>query len=293
MSDPWVRPGWYSETLYDAVSQAIRVDRVVHRDHTEHQDLVIFENAIYGRVLALDGIIQTTTADEFVYHEMIAHVPILAHGRARQVLIIGGGDGGTLRRALMHPGVERVTMVDIDRSVIDLSREFLPEISGRAFDDPRAEIVIADGARWVKDAESDPERRYDVVIVDSTDPIGPGEVLFTEEFYGDCRALMTPGGVFANQAAVPMLQGEELTTITRRLRPHFADVWAYSAAVPAYYGGLMTFGWATDDTALRRTDADELARRAEAADLVARYYTPELHAGAFALPRYVRDLIAG
>lgn len=286
--DPWVRDGWYTETLYDATAETFRIDRVVYRDKTEHQDLVIFDNAVFGRILALDGIIQTTTGDEFVYHEMITHLPILAHGRAREVLVIGGGDGGVARRAMMHPGVSRVTMVEIDRGVVDLSKEWLPEISSGAFDDDRLDLVIADGARFVKETD----RRFDVIVIDSTDPIGPGEVLFTQEFYADCRTCLAPGGVFVNQAAVPTLQAEEFLDIQTRLRgAGFADVWAFSASVPTYYGGLMTFGWATDDTALRHVPAEELRHRFEHARLICRYYTPELHAGSFALPQYVLDLM--
>lgn len=287
-TDPWVRDGWYTETLYDAAAESFRIDRVVYRDKTELQDLVIFDNAVFGRILALDGVIQTTTGDEFVYHEMIAHVPILAHGRAAEVLVIGGGDGGAARRALMHPAIRRVTMVEIDRGVVDLSLEWLPEISAGAFDDPRLDLQIADGARFVKETD----RRFDVIIIDSTDPIGPGEVLFTEEFYTDCRSCLAPGGVFVNQAAVATLQAEEFLDIQTRLRgAGFQDVSAFSAAVPTYYGGLMTFGWATDDTALRHVPASDLRKRFDQAGLSCRYYTPELHAGAFALPQYVLDLM--
>ncbi|HET8729288.1 MAG TPA: polyamine aminopropyltransferase [Alphaproteobacteria bacterium] len=278
---------WFTETLHPAVAQRLRMERVVFRDRTEHQDLVIFENGSFGRVLALDGVVQTTTGDEFIYHEMLAHVPILAHGRAERVLIIGGGDGGMLRRCLMHPGVRKVTMVEIDRSVVDLCREHLPAISDGAFVDPRTDLVIADGCRFVKETDE----RYDVVIVDSTDPIGPGAVLFTPEFYADCKRCMTAGGVFVNQNGVPSLDTGEQRRTYAKLKGLFADVWAYGAPVPTYYGGLMTFGWATDDMALRRTPVDELQRRFAASGLETRWYTPELHAAGFAVPRPVLELL--
>lgn len=278
---------WFTETLHPAVAQRFRVEKVVYRDKTEHQDLVIFENAAFGRILALDGVIQTTTGDEFVYHEMLAHVPILAHGRARQVLIIGGGDGGMLRRCLMHAGVEKVMMVEIDRSVVDLCREYLPSISDGAFDDPRTDLVIADGCRFVKETD----QRYDVIIVDSTDPIGPGAVLFTPEFYADCKRCLTPGGVFVNQNGVPFLDEGEQPRTYAKLRVLFRDVWAYGAPVPTYYGGLMTFGWASDDPALRALPVEEIRRRFEAARIETRWYTPELHAASFAVPRLVLDIL--
>ncbi len=280
---------WFIETLYPDLGQRFRMDRVLYRDKTEHQDLVIFENPTLGRVMALDGVIQTTEFDEFVYHEMLAHVPILAHGRARRVLVVGGGDGGILRRCLEHPAVERVTMVEIDRTVVDLSIAHLPSISAGAFDDKRADLVIADGCRFVKETD----RRFDVVIVDSTDPVGPGAVLFTEEFHADCKARLTPGGVFVAQNGVPFLQPDELAETHARRKRLFADAWAFVAPVPSYYGGFMAFGWATDDRTLRAQTADAIRPRFEAAGLRTRYYTPDVHAASFALPAFIRDRLAG
>ena len=172
---------WVSETLHDGYQQRFEVSKVLFSEKTEFQDMVIFENPKFGRVLVLDGVIQTTEKDEFIYHEMMVHTPLLANGAAKRVLIIGGGDGGCLREALRHPGVEKVTMVEIDPTVVDLSREYLPMHSDGAFDDPRTDLVIADGLKYV--AES--AEKFDVIIVDSTDPIGPGEVLFTDAFYRD------------------------------------------------------------------------------------------------------------
>lgn len=280
-------PEWYEEALYTTVRQAFRVGRVLHREATEHQDLIIFENPTFGRVMALDRIIQTTEGDEFVYHEMLTHVPILGHGKVKRVLIIGGGDGGVLREALRHPDVERVTMVEIDPSVIEMSREYLPRHSAGAFDDPRADLVIADGARYVAETGE----RFDVVIIDSTDPMGPGAVLFSEEFYADCKRCMTPGGVLVTQNGVPALQPQEVTDSYRHLGKHFADVRFYVAAVPTYYGGFMALGWASDDKGKWNTPVDELEKRYKAAGLETRYYNPALHRGAFALPNYVAALM--
>ncbi|AWK89320.1 polyamine aminopropyltransferase [Azospirillum thermophilum] len=281
--------GWYTETLYPDVAQRLRMGTVLHRDRTGLQDLVIFENPLLGRVMALDGVIQTTEGDEHVYHEMLGHVPILAHGAARRVLIIGGGDGGLLRRVLEHPGVERATMVEIDRSVVDLSIEYLPAISAGAFDDPRAELVIADGCRFVKET---PES-FDVILVDSTDPHGPGAVLFTEEFYRDCKARLAPGGILCTQNGVPFLQPEELRSSHQRLGRLFADASFFVAPVPTYYGGFMAFGWATDDAALRRRTAGEIRGRFAAAGLKTRYYTPDIHVASFALPAFMLDILGG
>ena len=278
---------WFTETLHPWLAQRLRIDRVLFRDKTEHQDLIIFENERFGRVLTLDGVVQTTEGDEFVYHEMMAHVPIMAHGQARRVLIVGGGDGGMAREVLKHRAVERLTMVEIDRGVVDMSREHLPSLSAGAFDNPRLNLVITDGAKYVAETAD----RFDVIIVDSTDPIGPGEVLFTAEFYADCKRCLTEGGIVVTQNGVPALQGWEVTNSYRRLGQSFADVGFYVAAVPTYQGGFMALGWASDDPAKRRHDAATIEARFAPLGIATRYYTPAIHQACFALPRFVLDLM--
>ncbi len=280
---------WFEETLHDGLRLKLRIDRVLYESRTAHQRLVLFENATFGRVLALDGVVQTTERDEFVYHEMLVHVPILGHGQARDVLIIGGGDGGSLEETLKHRAVESVTIVEIDAGVVEFSQRYLRSICGDAFDDPRTDLVIADGVAFVADCA----HRYDVIIVDSTDPIGPGEALFTAPFYAACKACLKPGGVLVTQNGVPFLQAPELRDSLAFLRPHFADAGCYQAAVPTYIGGLMAFGWATDDAALRQTPAATLKQRFDAAAIETSYYTPDVHHAAFALPRFVAALGGG
>ena len=279
---------WYKETLYTEVSQSFKVDRIVHREQTDLQDLVIFENKVMGRILALDGVIQTTEGDEYFYHEMMGHVPIVAHGNARRVLIVGGGDGGLLEEVLKHKSVESVVMVEIDPSVIELSKKYLPSIPKKAFDDKRAEIVIADGANHVAVTTD----RFDVIMVDSTDPHGPGEVLFTSEFYGNCKRCMNPGGIMVTQNGVPFFQPDELSTTDKRLRPLYADVGFYVVPVPTYYGGFMTLGWASLEKKHRLTPLAEIARRFKAANLDTKYYNPAIHQACFALPNYMLDRMA-
>lgn len=276
---------WADETLYPFYRQSLSVDRLLYDSKTEHQRIRVFENARFGRVLTLDGIVQTTEGDEFIYHEMLAHVPILAHGSARRVLIIGGGDGGMAREVLRHRSVERVTMVEIDAGVVEFAKKYLPNLSAGAFDDPRLDLVITDGAAYV--AETD--ERFDVIIVDSTDPIGPGEVLFTDTFYGRARERLAEGGILVTQNGVPFLQAEELTNTLRALDALFRDATCYLATIPTYAGGPMAFGWGTDGSA-RSTDLAELRRRAQASGIDFRYYTPEVHQAAFALPGYIQRL---
>ncbi len=277
---------YFDETLYKSWHQSFRVDQVLYRDKTEYQDLIIFQSPDFGRVLALDGIVQLTEADEHIYHEMLAHVPVLAHGGAEDVLIIGGGDGGVLREVVKHP-VKRATLVEIDGSVVDLCRQYMPSVSDGAYDDPRAEVIIADGVRFV--AETD--RRFDVIVVDSTDPVGPGKVLFTQDFYRACQRCLKPGGILVTQNGVPFTQPDELRQTHTDRRAIFADAWFFLAAVPTYVGGFMALGWASDEAAHRTRTADVIRSRFAAAGVRTRYYTPDLHAASFALPQYVLDLM--
>ena len=279
---------WFDETLHADLRQRLKIERILYDSETEHQRIVLFENALLGRVLTLDGVVQTTEGDEFVYHEMLTHLPILAHGKVRRVLIVGGGDGGMLEEALKHEDIEQITLVEIDPQVIEFSRRYLGNICGVAFDDPRTRVVIADGVDYVAQCQE----RYDLIITDSTDPIGPGEVLFTERYYAACKRSLTPGGVLVTQNGVPFLQAEELRDTARILATLFADVSCYLATVPTYSGGPMAFGWASDDPALRKTPAETLERRFADANIATRYYNSAVHAGAFGLPGYVADLLA-
>ena len=281
---------WVEETLHSGFRVRLKADRVLFDSETEHQQLIIFENGDYGRVMMLDGIVQLSTRDEFVYHEMMAHVPLFAHGRAKKALIVGGGDGGVLREALKHPELESATLCEIDRSVIDLCRAHFPDVSAGAYDNPRTRIVIADGTKFVAETEE----RFDVIMVDSTDPIGPGAVLFTREFYTDCRRALAKGGILVTQNGLPFLQGPELKQSVSYFRDLFDDAFAYLATTPSYFGGPMSFGWATDNARLRRLKRRKIERRHKrAGGFPTRYWRPDVHVAAFALPNYVRELVEG
>lgn len=277
----------FEETLYDSYWQGFEVGEVYFEHSTDHQQLKIFHNPRFGRMMVLDGVVQTTEADEFIYHEMLTHVPLFAHGEVKRVLIIGGGDGGMLREVCRHSTVGQITQVEIDRAVVDMSIEYLPNHSAGAFSDPRLELVIDDGMSYVSNSEA----QFDVIISDSTDPIGPGESLFTQDFYSACKSRLAPGGILVTQNGVSFMQLDEVQDTARRLAPLFADTTFYSAAVPTYVGGIMNFAWATDDAALRQIDLHTLQSRFDKEKIASRYYNPEIHQAAFALPQYVQNAI--
>ena len=281
---------WFNETLYPGWGQRFEVTRMLAEVTSAYQEIAVFDTPSHGRVLALDGAIQITEADEFVYQEMLAHVPLLAHGDAQRVLIIGAGDGGVLRRVLQHSTTRQAVMVEIDGEVIRLAKEFLPNIGGDAWDDPRAHVIEGDGIAYTAAAASG---SFDVIIIDSTDPVGVGEALFTDAFYADCARILTPGGLVVNQCGVPFMQPDELRETSRRRTRAFPYASAYVAAVPTYVGGLMTLGIAAKSPGVADVTVDVIRARAQTAGILGstRYWTPEIHAGAFNLPPYIADLI--
>lgn len=289
--NPAVPPNLYLENLYPTWKQAFTIDELLYQEKTAHQDLIIFRNNHFGTVLALDGVIQVTEKDEAVYHEMMTHVPLIAHGNPKNVLIIGGGDGGILREVLKHKTVEKAVLVEIDESVVAFSKKHLPNISNGAFNDPRAEVIIDDGCKFVKERCNKTDQKFDVIICDSTDPIGPGAVLFTKEFYQDCHAILNRGGIFVNQNGVPFMQPEEIALTYKNRSPHFQSTKFYLGVIPSYVGGFMAFGWASDDDSYTSLSLEELRKRWSALEEKTYYYTPEIHQAAFMLPAFIDKLV--
>lgn len=291
MSEPEIpkdeHPFWFREPrTAKGCSLELKATRIVHSARSEYQAIVIFDTEDHGRVFTLDGLVMTTEADEFMYHEMLVHVPMFTHADPRRVLVIGGGDGGSVRELLRHPGVEQAVIVEIDGMVIDAARRFMP-YTASGFDDPRVEIVIGEGHAHIR---QNPDR-YDVIIIDSTDPTyGAGGLLFTTEFYADCRRALRDGGILSAETENPFYDPGWVQMAWRRQRRAFDDVRLYLGYVPVYPGALWTYTVASTGPDpqgdFRASDASRLARSL-------RYYNPDVHAGAFALPNFVKKVLAG
>jgi spermidine synthase len=281
---------WIAETLFDDLGfrMSFEVDKVLYELQTEHQHLLLFEQRFFGKMLMLDGATQISKKDEFIYQEMMSHVPLFAHGNAEDVLIVGGGDCGIAEEVLKHPTVRSLTQVEIDPTVIEFAKEHFPEFTKPVFADDRFQSVIDDGAKFV--AKTD--RRFDAIIVDSTDPQGPGKVLFGAKFYAACKRCLKDGGVLVTQNGVPFFQNNELAATMGKFRRLFADASCYVAAIPVYVGGHMAIGIATDDKRLRRHPVKTIAERyRKGGSFKTMYWTPEVHVAAFAQPRFIADLV--
>jgi len=278
---------WFGERERVGLEQRIQVRGVLYEGRSDYQSICVLDTVPFGRALILDGVLQTTEMDEFIYHEMIAHVPLFAHGHAENLLIIGGGDGGTLREVLRHRNVGQVTLVEIDGALLKICREHLPNHHQGAFDDSRTRIVIQDGILFVNETKE----KFDVIISDSTDPVGPGTALFNQNFYAGCRRCLNPGGVLVTQNGVAFMQLDEVVATAQNLSNLFMDWGFFSAAIPTYVGGIMAFGWASDNPLLRSTSLQAIKDRFERSGVKTRYYHPEIHSAAFALPQYVRNAL--
>ena len=281
----------FVESLYPGQAfQGFHYDEVLFETQTPYQSIAIYRAPGLGRVLVLDGIIQTTEADEFIYHEMLVHVPLFAVASPKRVMIVGGGDGGSLREVLKHP-IEQVDLVEIDAEVIECSRRHLPSLNGagRCFDDRRANLVIEDAFQYLKAHTGE----YDAIIVDSTDPVGMAEALYSDEFYRLCRDSLSPQGALSAQDGVVFFQRDEAARTVAALRNLGLHAGCYLAAVPTYYGGNMTFGIAGRKADVLKPDLAVLRKRFAELGGETRHYSPEVHAASFVLPRWINELVEG
>ncbi len=275
---------WFVENLEiaEAIKAQIPIQTHLHSEKSQFQKIDVYETVGLGRMLTLDDVIMCTDYDEMAYHEMIAHVPLFAHKDPRKVLIIGGGDGGTLREVLKHPGVEHVDMCEIDERVVRVSEEYLPQFS-TGFKNPKASLHFKDGIQWVKDHKDE----YDVILVDSSDPIGPAAVLFTEEFFGYCYEALKADGILVNQAENFYLHRSIIKRMLGFGGKFFPISSYYFTIVPTYPGGQIGFTFFSK----QYTPFENLASRTSGNldEFKFRYWTPELHRASFHLPQFVQD----
>jgi len=271
---------WFTERQTPHLAISLRVKETLARETTPYQELAIMETYEFGTLLTLDGIVQTTVKDEFIYHEQMTHVPLHTHPEPKTVLVIGGGDGGIVREALKHPSVEKVVLVDIDERVIEACKKHLPTISC-ALDDPRVEVRIEDGIKFVKKARN----AFDVIIIDSTDPVGPAVGLFTADFYRSALEALTEEGVVVAQTESPLLNPDMVKRVFETFAGIFPIARVYTAEVPTYPGAI----WAITLGSKVHDPMDLPAERFR--DIETRFYTPWVHMRSFALPRFVEELV--
>jgi spermidine synthase len=279
----------FAEVLHEGFAQTFDVEgEFLVDERSAFQHIQIFDTPLNGRVMALDGIVQITDRDEASYSEMLTHVPMMEIGDVKRVFIIGGGDGAVAEEALKHPGVA-VDMCEIDGRVVEVCREHFAHVNNGAFDDPRFTLLIEDAFEYLKKPEN--RGRYDVIIADRPDPVGPAQVLFETAFYTLVRDALSERGVVVFQNGAPFYQPEELTETARQLATVFPLSGCYLTVTPTYTGGFMALTWGSKGTALGACDRDTVARRFAASGAVCDYYNPATHRAAFALPEWIARLM--
>ena len=276
---------WFTEKHTADVKFSIRVDRQIYTGQSDFQRIDVFESKEFGRFLTLDGYMMLTERDEFIYHEMITHVPMAVHPAVRNVLVIGPGDGGVVRELTRYPALENIDMVEIDPLVVEVSKKYLPQTACR-LNDERVHIYYEDGLRFVRSKED----LYDLIIVDSTDPFGPGEGLFTKEFYGSCFKALKEDGIMVNQHESPFYPEDAVACqrAHKRIVESFPISRVYQAHIPTYPSGHWLFGFASKKY---HPVHDLDGARWNLLGIKTRYYTTRLHGGAFMLPAYVEELL--
>jgi spermidine synthase len=273
---------WYTEYQLPDVGITFKTSQTLHTEKTEFQELAVIDTLRYGRMLVLDGTVQTTIFDEYVYHEMISHIPLNTHKHPRSMLVVGGGDGGAIREILKHQSIERAVLAEIDGRVIDAAKKYLPEISC-ALDDPRVEICVCDGIKYV----SENKNSFDVIAVDSTDPVGPAVGLFALDFYKSIYNALTDDGIFVAQTESPFYHGALIKKVFDDVSSVFPITRLYTCPIPTYPGGYWSFTMGS-----KRYDP-LLKPEAEIKELDTKYYCAAIHKAAFALPKFVAGIISG
>jgi len=271
---------WFSEKHTDNLALHYRIKETLFRKKTPYQELAILDTCEFGRTLVLDGVVQTTVRDEFIYHEMLVHPAMALHPSPQRILVVGGGDGGTIREIVKYPGLEKVTLAELDEEVIAASRHFLPELSC-AFDHPKVEISIGDGVEYIKDKEN----TFDIIFIDSPDPIGPASGLFSAAFYADIRKALKPEGIMVAQTESPFLHAELIRQVHAVLRKESFSPRLYLAYIPTYQHGMWSFTMALKEPGSLKPEPGWTPPGT-------RYYNKDIHRGALSLPSFVAEIVA-
>ncbi|ACD24838.1 polyamine aminopropyltransferase [Clostridium botulinum] len=276
---------WYTEKHTEYVKFSIKVDRELYTEQSKFQRIDILESKEFGKFFTLDGLMMVTEKDEFIYHDMIVHVPMATNPNIKNVLVIGAGDGGTIRELTRYKTIEKIDMVEIDERVVEVCKKYLPKTAGK-LEEERVNIVYEDGLKFVRNKENE----YDLIIVDSTDPFGPGEGLFTKEFYGNCYKALSEDGILVNQHESPYYEyyAKSMKDAHEKIQGLFKINKVYQAHIPTYPSGHWLFGFAS-----KKYDPikDLNAEAWNSLGLKTKYYNTDLHVGCFALPTYVIDML--
>ncbi len=271
---------WYTEYQTLGVGITCKTSKTYHTEKTEFQEMALIETEQFGRMLVLDGTVQTTIADEYVYHEMITHVALFAHGNPKKALVIGGGDGGAIREIIKHPSIEKAVLVEIDGRVVEVCKQYLPEISC-ALEDSRVEVHVADGIKYVQEHKGE----FDVILVDSTDPVGPAVGLFAMDFYKSIYEALKEDGIFVAQTESPFFHKDLIRNVYRDVKSIFPIARLYTCAIPTYPSGYWSFTMGSKKYDPLETDISKIP------ELDTKYYCPEIHNAVFKLPKFVGDLV--
>jgi len=274
---------WYTEKYNNNLGLTFKIKGTLHSEQSDFQKVEVIDTEAYGKMLLLDGLVMTTEKDEFFYHEMISHIPMLAHPNPERVLVVGGGDGGTVREVLKHPSVKEVVLCEIDGAVIEVSKKYLPSIAEK-LDDPRVKINVEDAIEYMKRQN----KSFDVILIDSTDPMGPGEGLFTEDFYTNVKNALKENGVMAAQSESPIMNQKELGLISNLLKKVFPIVKTYISPMPTYPGSFWSWTFCSETVNPLEIKNEKAAEEIEKQ---AKLYNREFHKSVFVLPNFIRDIV--
>ncbi|GAA0138137.1 spermidine synthase [Paenibacillus sp. YSY-4.3] len=271
---------WFTEKQTPVFGITAKIRETLVREQTDFQDLAIIDTEEFGRMLVLDDMVMTTVKDEFVYHEMVAHPALFTHPDPKHVLVVGGGDGGVIREIMKHPKVEKAVLVDIDGKVIEYSKKYLPEIACE-LDNPRVEVQVNDGYMHIIQSKN----KYDVIMVDSTEPVGPAAPLFERGFYQGIYEALKDDGIFVAQTDNPWFKADLIQKVNKDVKEIFPIVRVYGANIPTYPSGLWTFTMGSKTHDPLQVDETQIP------EINTKYYSPRLHKAAFVLPKFVEDLV--